>query len=339
MPGVERLHVESVHELEMLDRLAARADRSVTVLLRVNLPVPAHLLGGSALSMGGRPTPFGLEPQAALEWLARHAEGLHPHITVAGVHTHLASGLAAEPLVAVAEQVLSWATTVFGWRGLPLREVNLGGGMAVDYADPETLFDWAAYGDGLARLTARHPEPTLRIEPGRALTAYSGWYATDVLDVKSSQDEEFAVLRGGTHHLRTPAAKSHDQPASVLAMRDWPHPWPRPSAHSSEVHLVGQLCTPKDVLARLSRSHTDSPPATGWRSRWPARTHGTSRTARASLCTPTRPTRAGRPQPSRFEPDPLVQAPRLPPPLTSTPTSFEQQAPRRRLRRAPRHVG
>jgi diaminopimelate decarboxylase len=58
------------------------------------------------------------------------------------------------------------------------------------------------------------------------------------------------VLRGGTHHLRTPVAKGHDQPFSVLPVDAWPHPWPRPAVRDTPVTLVGQLCTPKDVFAR-----------------------------------------------------------------------------------------
>ena len=34
-------------------------------------------------------------------------------------------------------------------------EVNLGGGMAVDYRDPGTRFDWPAYGAGLRRRRSR----------------------------------------------------------------------------------------------------------------------------------------------------------------------------------------
>ena len=141
---------------------------------------------------------------------------------------------------------MAWATGL----GVQLAEVNVGGGMHVDYGAPERRFDWAAYGRGLARLTERHPGLTLRIEPGRALTAYCGWYATEVLDVKHSHGEEFAVVRGGTHHLRTPATKGHDQPCSVLPVDAWPHPWPRPAADGERITLAGQLCTPKDVLAR-----------------------------------------------------------------------------------------
>jgi diaminopimelate decarboxylase len=118
--------------------------------------------------------------------------------------------------------------------------------MRVDYRLPGGRFDWAAYGSGLAAL--RQAGETLRIEPGRAVTAYCGWYVTDVLDVKRSHGESYAVLRGGTHHLRTPAAKGHDQPFTVLSVGDGP-------AASGPVTLVGQLCTPKDVFAR--RAHVD----------------------------------------------------------------------------------
>lgn len=246
--GVERFHVESEHELHMLAELARRVapGRRVAVLPRVNLTVADVSLANSSLAMGGRPTPFGMDPARAEPAIRQLADGVFPQLELRGIHAHLASGLEAAEQVAVAESVVSWATDL----GVRLAEVNVGGGMHVDYGDPERRFDWAAYGTGLARLIARHPRLTLRIEPGRALTAYCGWYATEVLDVKHSHGEEFAVVRGGTHHLRTPAAKGHDQPCSVLPVETWPHPWPRPAADGERITLAGQLCTPKDVLAR-----------------------------------------------------------------------------------------
>jgi len=259
--GVDRFHVESKYELSMLAELARRCapGRRVAVLVRVNLPVAEGALAGSSLAMGGRPTPFGLDPAQAVDVIRALADGTYPHLELRGVHAHLASGLEAAEQLAVAESVVSWATGL----GVPLAEVNVGGGMTVDYTDPERRFDWSAYGSGLARLTEAHPALTLRIEPGRALTAYCGWYATEVLDVKRSHGEEFAVVRGGTHHLRTPATKGHDQPCAVLKVDAWPHPWPRSAAQgernetgvppdevSGKVTLAGQLCTPKDVLAR-----------------------------------------------------------------------------------------
>ncbi len=216
------------------------------MLPRVNLPVADGSLAGSSLAMGGRPTPFGMDPGQAGAVIGALADGTYPQLELRGVHAHLASGLEAAEQLSVTEAIVAWATGL----GVRIGEVNVGGGMHVDYADPERRFDWTAYGEGLARLTESHPALTLRIEPGRALTAYCGWYATEVLDVKHSHGEEFAVVRGGTHHLRTPATKGHDQPCSVLPVDTWPHPWPRPAAEGDRITLAGQLCTPKDVLAR-----------------------------------------------------------------------------------------
>ncbi|SEP74534.1 diaminopimelate decarboxylase [Streptomyces sp. yr375] len=246
--GVERFHVESESELRVLAELARRhaPGRRVAVLPRVNLPVEGGSLAGSSLAMGGRPTPFGMDPDRAAAMIRALADGAYPQLELRGVHAHLASGLEAAEQLAVAEAIVGWATGL----GVPLAEVNVGGGMTVDYAAPQRLFDWTAYGAGLARLAEAHPGLTLRIEPGRALTVYCGWYVTEVLDVKESHGEEFAVVRGGTHHLRTPATKGHDQPCAVLPVEEWPHPWPRPAARGDEVTLAGQLCTPKDTLAR-----------------------------------------------------------------------------------------
>ncbi|MGW2599108.1 type III PLP-dependent enzyme [Streptomyces klenkii] len=245
----ERIHAESESELRLLAALAAErpGDVPVDVLLRVNLPAGDGELGGAALAMGGRPSPFGLDP--------RRAEACLPllrgtRLRLRGIHAHLASGLDAPALLAVAARVTAWARALDERHGLGLTEVNVGGGMAVDYARPHARFDWAAYGAGLAALAAGHPGYRLRIEPGRALTAHSGWYVTEVLDIKHSHGEAFAVVRGGTHHLRTPAAKGHDQPFTVLSTDAWERPWPRPAALDEPVTISGQLCTPKDVLAR-----------------------------------------------------------------------------------------
>jgi diaminopimelate decarboxylase len=231
--GTHRIHVESVHELR---RLAALG-RPAGVLLRVNLALPT---GAAVLTMGGRPSQFGIDPGDLDECLAvlRDAETLTWH----GIHAHLASGLPAAEQVRLASAVVEWAAR------LGVGEVNVGGGMAVDYGHPDARYDWAELGAGLREITER-TGVRLRIEPGRAVTAYCGWYAASVVDVKRSHGEAFALLAGGTHHLRTPVAKGHDQPFDVLPTV-WHRPWPRPGVTDSAVTVAGQLCTPKDVLAR-----------------------------------------------------------------------------------------
>ncbi|MGW0765397.1 type III PLP-dependent enzyme [Streptomyces sp. NPDC002676] len=241
--GVDRLHIESAHELRLLTALLG--DRAVDALLRVNLPVD---LGQVALAMGGHPSPFGMDPAQLEHCLETIASA--PGIRLRGLHFHLASGLQSPAQLALVERILTWAEDWAQQRGIDLAEVNVGGGMGVDYSHPQRKFNWPAFGAGLRPILARHPHLTLRIEPGRSVTAYCGWYVTQVLDIKFSRGQAFAVLRGGTHHLRTPAAKQHDQPFEVIPDDIWLRPWERPEARDEPVTLVGQLCTPKDVLAR-----------------------------------------------------------------------------------------
>ena len=71
----------------------------------------------------------------------------------------------------------------------------------------------------------------------------------EVIDIKPCFGRHFVVGRGGTHHFRTPYAQGHSHPFFVLPVERWPHPFPRPEIRDAEITVVGQLCTPKDVLA------------------------------------------------------------------------------------------
>lgn len=228
------VHVESVAELRSLARLADERGQDVDVLLRVNPPIP---VAGAALVMGGQPSPFGLDPGQADLALAELTSS--PRVRFRGLHVHLASGLDAPARIGLAVGVLGWADAFLARHRLEAELVNLGGGMAVSYDDPRTRFDWKRFGDGLAELA---PPYRLRVEPGRSLTAYAGWYAVRVLDVRPSHGEWFATVEGGTHHLRTPAARGHSQPFTVIACG--------PGEPRARLTVAGALCTPKDVLAR-----------------------------------------------------------------------------------------
>jgi diaminopimelate decarboxylase len=230
-----RVHVESPHELRRLAEAARRAGRPVEVLLRVNLPGDRQ---GAALAMSG---PFGMDETLLGECLPLLDEGRW--VRLRGLHAHLASGLDAVAMVAQSTQILAWARPWLAKAGVENPEINLGGGMGVDYADTARRFDWARYGSAVAALA--EAGETLRIEPGRSVSVYCGWYVTTVLDVKVNHGRAYGVLAGGTHHLRTPAAKGHSQPFTVLRTGG-----AGPAVSDVPITLVGQLCTPKDVFAR-----------------------------------------------------------------------------------------
>jgi diaminopimelate decarboxylase len=235
--GVERIHVESPYELERLAGIAETSGHTANVLLRLNL---AGDRSGAALAMSG---PFGMDP--SLIESCRRILAASPQVTLHGIHAHLASGLDAAAMLRQSADILAWSRPWLADAGVADPEINLGGGMAVDYTDPDNVFDWSAYGKGLAELIA--PGETLRIEPGRSISVYAGWYITQVLDVKQAHGQWYAVLRGGTMQIRTPVTRGHDQPFVIIP---GPSTDGGPEVQASAVTLVGQLCTPKDVFAK-----------------------------------------------------------------------------------------
>ncbi|WP_266159005.1 type III PLP-dependent enzyme [Dyella silvatica] len=239
------LHVESLGELDRLAHIAARAGRRVPIFLRMNIAVPG--IGDTRLMMGGKPTPFGMDEEAlplALERL-RHS----PSLQLEGFHFHLMSHQRdADIQLAL---VRAYLDTVLRWRSsydLDVRMVNAGGGFGIDYADMRQSFDWQRFCDGLRRLQVqRDDDLRLRFEPGRYVSVGCGYYVMQVLDIKRNHGEYFAIARGGTHHFRTPAAQGHDHPFMIWrGDRD-------AAIEREKVSLVGQLCTPKDMLARAQQ--------------------------------------------------------------------------------------
>jgi diaminopimelate decarboxylase len=246
---VKRLHVESVLELHRISEVAARAGRRADVLLRVNLSGP---FPPATLTMAGGPSQFGIDESVLAEAVRAAAE--LPGVRLAGFHLHsLSNNLSA---TAHLEMLDLYRRKVTGWEdefGLRCEVVNVGGGIGVDYADTCTQFDWAFFAEELGRLVEQTFPAHWReidFECGRFLVAACGSYAVEVLDVKRNHGVNYLLVRGGTHHFRLPASWQHSHPFTVLPVDRWRSGAPRPELRDEPVTVVGELCSPKDVLAR-----------------------------------------------------------------------------------------
>jgi diaminopimelate decarboxylase len=239
------LHVESIHELRRLALVAAGAN--VTIALRVNRAGTGVLHGSHRMT--GVASPFGIDEvqlRDAVELAARL-----PGIDLVGFHLHAVSNnLDAAAHGAFVADALDWAATTSARDGIDLRYVNVGGGFGVDYTGSGE-FDLPVFTRALAEaVDGRLAGVRLVFEPGRFLAAGAGWYAAEVLDLKRTHGRWFAVLRGGTHHFRLPAAWGYSHPFAVVPVAHWPYRFARPEIRDVAVDAAGELCTPRDVLTR-----------------------------------------------------------------------------------------
>lgn len=242
--GVDVVHAESVHELHRLSRVAVETGTRVKVGIRVN---PASVAVTGTLAMGGRSSAFGIAEPEVDEALALATQ--LPGLEVVGFHVHAVSGNRdARAHAAYVDWVLRWSADAAHRAGLDLRWVDVGGGLGVSYdgRDPLDLAVLAHELDGLTPPTGAE----VVFEPGRRLAADCGFYAAEVVDVKTSYGEAWAVLRGGIGGFALPGTEDFPIPVAVLPVEEWREPGPRPEAAGTAVHMAGELCTPEDVLAR-----------------------------------------------------------------------------------------
>lgn len=236
-------NVEGEHELRRLDRLARARGTVAEVALRVNRA--SHVPSGSH-RMTGVPTPFGID-ESRLPAMVRLAGELSG-IALTGLHLHAVSNnLDAAAHARFVTEAFDYAARTAGEFGLRWRTVNVGGGIGVDPL-AGTQFDLAGFAAAMRRPHGRDFTPVF--EPGRYLAAEAGWYACEVTDIKTTHGRRFAVVRGGTHHFRLPAAWGYHHPAQVHGTDRWPYEWPRPGVEATTVDVTGELCTPRDVLCR-----------------------------------------------------------------------------------------
>lgn len=244
--GLDLLNVESMHELRRAGLIATELGVRVPVALRVNRR--ASGLPGQ-LRMAGAATQFGIDEAILPE--AIELAGRLPAVVLRGFHLHAASNnLDADAHARFVAETVAWCTQQAARHRIDLDVIDVGGGIGVPYTGGAD-FGLARFSRGISATVGGLP-PGVRLifELGRFLVAEAGWYAAEVLDLKCTHGRCFAVLRGGTHHFRLPAAWGYSHPFAVLGVEEWCYPFDRPEVRAMCVDVVGELCTPRDVLAR-----------------------------------------------------------------------------------------
>ncbi|TKD72319.1 type III PLP-dependent enzyme [Pseudalkalibacillus hwajinpoensis] len=246
--NVDYLNVESFHELNRMNYIAEQNELILPVLLRVNL---SENVSESNIRMSGVPSQFGVDERDLPELIEKAME--LEHIDVKGFHFHaMSNNLDAQAHVRFVEMCIEKS---LAWRDeyeLNTPIIDIGGGVGINYWNPDEPFDWDMLANGLAacETTYKDENLTLFLEIGRYLTAECGSYVAEVLDVKTNHSEHFAIIRGGSHHLRFPAAWKISQPFRIHPIEEWDYPFERPEILHAAVTVAGELCTPNDVLVR-----------------------------------------------------------------------------------------
>lgn len=238
--GISRFNVESAAELEVISELAAAAGKKAPVSLRINPDIGAHT--HSNITTGLAENKFGINYEQ-MEDVLRLALEL-PGVEYKGLHFHIGSQiLDMMDFVALCNRVNS-LVDVLTRVGLPVGDINVGGGLGVSYEHPNLLPvpDFKSYFETFRRHLRLPAGTCVHFELGRSVVAQCGSLISRVLYVKQGTTKQFAVIDGSMTELIRPALYKAYHRIENLS-----------SEGPEEIYdVVGPVCESSDVFLKAA---------------------------------------------------------------------------------------
>jgi len=224
---------------DMIDQYGSRAPgREIT--LRIN---PGFGHGHSRkTNTGGEQSKHGIWHEQLHDCLV---DAEHYGLSVTGLHMHIGSGTDLEHLARVCDAMEKAA-----WEaGRAVTSISAGGGLPTPYRPGEPRVDVDAYfrlwDDTRKRLEARFGHSVrLEIEPGRYLTAESGFLVAEIRAVKRQAGNTFYLVDAGFNNLARPILYGAYHPMSIVPADG--------DANRPEIDAIvgGPLCESGDLFTQ-----------------------------------------------------------------------------------------
>ena len=240
--GVGHIVIDSLHDLDRLERVAASLGREQEVLIRITPDVAGET--HHAISTGQADSKFGFAPVDARVAIERLSGA--PHLRLVGLHFHIGSQLLSLEPFRTAVRALATLGD------FPV--YNVGGGLGVAYLSSDKPPSVADYVDAV--VSTVHSElgvdKRLLLEPGRTLVANSVVTLYTVQTVKHNVSTWVAVDGGMSDNLRPMLYGSRYE--ALVANR------PLADAGSGEpCRIAGKHCESGDVIVREARLADPNP--------------------------------------------------------------------------------
>ncbi|MDQ6954813.1 MAG: alanine racemase [Mariprofundaceae bacterium] len=246
--GIRTVHIESLTEAHRLQKICHEHGKSQDVLLRINADFDIH---EAQTTFSGGSKKFGVDEEKLDEVLPQILA--LEHLNFRGLHVYAASGvLNVDDLLKNCELVFKLTQKIeSNYANVICDIIDFGGGFGVDYLEEGRDFNPQAWADGLKSMIAEYGFEGRHfvLELGRYLAADSGFFCTEILDIKESRGKKQVICAGGINHFRRPAALGINHPMSIVWMDQ-----PRVYSHQEKVrcekvYFGGPLCTGADKLA------------------------------------------------------------------------------------------
>ena len=232
-------NVESLQELQVINELAEKKGKVAKVAIRINPNVDAHTHAN--ITTGLDENKFGInswDMPACADIL-----NVSANLDFVGIHFHIGSQITNldvyKNLCVRVNEFAAW----FEDRGLSVKVLNVGGGLGIDYHNPNAQIpNFEAYFKIFADFLEIKPHQEVHFELGRALVGQSSSLISRVLYVKNGKKKNFIVLDAGMTELMRPALYQAYHQIENLSQKN--------KAESVKYDVVGPICESTDCFGK-----------------------------------------------------------------------------------------
>jgi diaminopimelate decarboxylase len=243
---IGRIVVDNFHELKMVGEMAREQGYIPDILLRLTPGVEPHT--HKYITTGIIDSKFGFPLAGAEEAVA--AAMSTPGLNLVGLHFHIGSLLfEIEPYQKSIEVILNFASEMRQKHGFELKELDVGGGFAVQYIVDSPAPPIAVYAEAISSKIVSECQrlelalPRLIIEPGRSIVAQAGVALYEAGAVKDIPNVRcYVSVNGGMADNIRPALYGAEQEA-VVANKML-------EKEAGKVTIAGKFCESGDILIR-----------------------------------------------------------------------------------------
>jgi diaminopimelate decarboxylase len=236
--GILFFNVESLAELQNINRISRRLRKCTNVALRINPDVEPQT--HKYITTGKLTNKFGIDFKTAREILESGRN--FSNVRIKGIHIHIGSQITiASPFVEAIRKVVNFIK-VLDKKMTAIEYLNIGGGLGIVYENetPQTADEFAR--KVLPILKGRGLK--IIMEPGRFIIGSAAIMVVKVLYVKKTPLKKFIIVDGGMNDLIRPAL--YDAHHEILPLRNTQYL----RRNTEKVDVVGPICESGDFFAK-----------------------------------------------------------------------------------------
>ncbi len=233
--GILMFNIESLEEMENINRIAQRLGKRASVALRINPDIDPET--HPYISTGLKKNKFGLPIERALEFY-REASSMK-NLRVVGIHKHIGSQITkVTPFVDALKRVMVLFDNL-KQEGINIKYLDIGGGLGIQYNDENPPHPKELAKRIIPVIKGR--DVTLIVEPGRSIVGNAGIFVTKVLYTKEGVDRRFIIVDGGMNDLLRPSL--YNAYHHIIPVK-------RRRVKKVFADVVGPICESGDFLAK-----------------------------------------------------------------------------------------